>query len=369
LTDIINYWINTINVKTELSSVDVRVLAAELRERLLGLRVEKAYQVGEHQVVLRLHGRGSADLVASSNYLCVSRYRRPVPQAPSSFAMQLRKRLGGAFLRDFIQHGFDRIVELRFDEYVLVIELFSKGNVILCDKEMKIIGLLDWQRWKDRTLGVGRPYEYPPQQVNPFDVDEAAFMRIMGESERPIAATLATKLSLGGYFAERICADAGFDPKALWSDVDGSVLWGAFEDFRMRVDLPAEARLFDDNVLPFGEGGDPQPSFNDAVDEYFSSRESVKLEAQARSGAEDALKKLEDILARQREAVVRSNEGAVIEQAKGDLLYQRMGDVQAVVSHIKEARRAGRSDKEILDELREWGIVSGLDGLTLTLDL
>jgi predicted ribosome quality control (RQC) complex YloA/Tae2 family protein len=168
-----------LNVKSELSSVDLRVLVKELRPRLIGMRLDKAYQVGRKELVLKLFGRGSADFVVAPNFMCVSSYKRPAPKTPSSFSMQLRKHLSAAFIRDVVQHGFDRIVEVHFDGHILVLELFSRGNVIFCDKQMKILGLLEWQRWKDRMLGVGKTYEYPPSVVDPFVVDEEGFRQMM----------------------------------------------------------------------------------------------------------------------------------------------------------------------------------------------
>jgi hypothetical protein len=62
--------------------------------------------------------------------------------------MKLRKHLKGKRLTNARQLGFDRIIELQFgysgcaDEYHLIIELYDRGNIILCDKEYEILNLL-----------------------------------------------------------------------------------------------------------------------------------------------------------------------------------------------------------------------------------
>jgi predicted ribosome quality control (RQC) complex YloA/Tae2 family protein len=358
-----------INVKSELSSVDVRVLVCELRERLVGARVDKAYQVGAKELVLKLFGRGTMDVVVAPNFMCVTRYRRPAPKKPSSFAMQLRKRLGGAFIRDVSQHGFDRIVEFYFDEFVLIFELFSRGNVILCAKDMKIIGLLEWQKWKDRTLGVGKPYEYPPLGLDPFAVGEKSFTETMSGSGRTVAAALATKMGLGGYYAERVCAAAGVDPKADYADVDGGRLWEAFTGFLARVDGPVEARLSEDNVTPFGGEGEPHPSFNDAIDEYFSARQTAQAGVAASSKVDERRAHLAEILRKQEEAFERAKTESVEAKAKGDLIYQRMGEINGVIAFVRESRKSKMGEEDILAGLEGYGIVKGLKGHVLTVDL
>ncbi|MFH1055946.1 MAG: NFACT family protein [Candidatus Altiarchaeota archaeon] len=355
-------------MKTELSSVDLRVLVRELKGMILGSRVDKVYLVGERELLIKLYGKGSLDLVCAPNFICVTRYKRAAPERPDSFVMQLRKHLRGSFVRDVVQHGFDRIIELHLDNHILILELFSKGNVILCDKNMKILGLLDWQKWRDRVLGVGRTYDYPPSVVNPFEVDEVKFIEVMSGSGRGVASTLATKFSLGGFYAEQVCAKAGLDPKAGWGESDGSVLWDALCDFTLQADSEVEARLSADNVTPFGKGGKGYQTFNEAVDEYFSMRESEQSKADVESNVAGKRKKIGEIIKKQEDALARAREGVGAEKMKGDTLYQAMNEVNAIVSYVKEERRKGASDSEILECLKSHSIVKGLDGFILTLE-
>jgi predicted ribosome quality control (RQC) complex YloA/Tae2 family protein len=356
-------------VKSELSSVDVRALVRELASALPGARVDKAYQVGERELVLKLFGRGSLELVVAPNFMCLTRYKRPAPKEPTPFAMQLRKRLSGAAVRGVVQHGFDRIVELRFDEYVLILELFSRGNVILCDASMKILGLLDWQRWRDRTVGVGRLYEYPPAAADPFGFDEAGFLGVLGDSGRGVAATMATRMSLGGYWAERVCAQAGVDPKASSGDADAAALWGAFRTLLARLDGPVDARVFPDNVVPFGEGGEAKPTFNEAVDDYFSVREAAGMTQVASAEADVRMARLAEILRAQEEALSGARVEEKLEKERGDAIFQRLGEINEVAALVRDARRGGASDGAILESLAGYGFVRDLKGFSLTLEI
>jgi len=356
-------------VKKELSSVDLRVLVRELRERLVGAKVDKAYQLGEKELFLRFYGRGAVDLVAAPNFLCITKYRRPAPKTPTSFAMQLRKRLKGEAVTDVSQHGFDRIVKLTLENHILMFEVFSKGNVLLTDKNMRILGLLEWQKWKDRMLGVGKEYAYPPSQTNPFEVDEKTFHDIMGASDRGVAGILATKFGLGGHFAEVVCRKAGADAKRPYSDADKAALWSAFSEFLGEVDGTVDPHLSEDNVTPFGGEGIGFPSFNDAVDEYFAGKENVRVEAEGEKASREKRQKILDILAKQEEALVRAEKDSDEERLIGDLLYERMDEISRAAARAKEGRKEGLSDEGILKSLTDFGFVRGVRGHVIVLDM
>jgi len=66
---------------------------------------------------------------------------------PSPFAMKLRKHLRNLRLENVTQLGnLDRVVDFRFGSgnytHHLLLELYSSGNLILCNSEYKILGLL-----------------------------------------------------------------------------------------------------------------------------------------------------------------------------------------------------------------------------------
>ncbi|HEX55027.1 MAG TPA: fibronectin-binding domain-containing protein, partial [Candidatus Altiarchaeales archaeon] len=202
-------------MKEGLSSIDIGILAREFDQELKSGRIERIYQISERELKIRVYVRnkGSLDLIITPRYVCITKYERKAPRVASSFAMQLRKYLNGAFIKSVSQHKFDRIIEFELEKkdtrFFLVAELFSRGNVILCDSNRRIIGLLEWQKWSDRKLGVSNEYKYPPEVLNPLEIEFDKFKRILKNSERSIVATLARDLGLGGIFAEEICINSG----------------------------------------------------------------------------------------------------------------------------------------------------------------
>lgn len=70
----------------------------------------------------------------------------PKNPSPSGFTMKLRKHLKNKRLEALTQLGTDRIIDFQFGvgeaTYHLILELFDRGNVILCDAEMTILNVL-----------------------------------------------------------------------------------------------------------------------------------------------------------------------------------------------------------------------------------
>ena len=68
--------------------------------------------------------------------------------------------------------------------YEVVVELFSKGNIILCDEDMNIISPLEIQKWKARTIRPKEDYKFPEARVDPFKLSEKEFSDIIGKSDK-----------------------------------------------------------------------------------------------------------------------------------------------------------------------------------------
>ncbi|MBM3309424.1 MAG: fibronectin-binding domain-containing protein [Candidatus Altiarchaeales archaeon] len=354
-------------MKTYLSSVDLNVLSKGLGGLLSGCRFDKAYSLPGNGLRVRLHASnvGARDLVIYPNFVCVSSFNYPQLEEAGNFAMVLRKHLEGLVVKSVRQHAFERILEFSFEgkgRFVLIVELFSKGNVILCDQEKKIVGLLERQRWKDRTLTPGREYLYPPSVENPLEMDEGRFKTLLTGSGRNLVATLAS-MGLGGFYAEEICLQAGLNKMMPAGSLTGEEAEKAYRELKSLASLieknavkPAIVLDKDGSyidVVPFEfktylqNSKKAFSSFNDAIDEYFSSLQSMSLKTESQRDYSKELGKLQLILDKQQEALARLQEEAIACQQTGDLIYQNKELIEKIVEQIQKARKQGLSDKQI----------------------
>lgn len=329
------------------------VCVRELKNAI-GNRVENVYEI-DGTVILRLHSqeKGRQDLVIEPGcriHLTSRVYQ--APKQPTSFAMLLRKHLENAKILDISQPDFERIVEIRFSgevEKILVAELFGEGNIILCDSQRTIIQPYRIAAWKHRSLQAGLIYHYPPgTNVDLFGLDIEGLKTKLAGAQDTVRG-LAINLGLGGPLAEEICARAavakGLKPSELSEKDLESILKSLkeilsaepapfivyegerpvdFTPFEFKTHLGRKLRRFD--------------SFNEALDEYFST---VAVMAASERRRKDYEKKVESLLKRQLEQQQRF--GSLYKKSSE---AKRKADLIAIHhSQIDEARRT-------LDQLR-----------------
>ncbi|MCZ7373114.1 MAG: NFACT family protein, partial [Candidatus Methanoperedens sp.] len=161
-------------MKQEMSSVDVAALIKELRLRLLDAKITKIYQHSPDEIRIGLHifkeGRTNLIIEAGRRFHLTS-HPDIAPKLPQSFPMLLRKHLSGGRITEISQYDFDRIIELHVqrgeDRTILIIELFSRGNIILLDAQKRIILPLKSISFRDRKVIRGEVYELPQAQLSP----------------------------------------------------------------------------------------------------------------------------------------------------------------------------------------------------------
>lgn len=356
-------------MKTGLTSVDIYFLTGELNDELGSARVDKVYQISERELKIRVYilKEGSKELVIAPNYLCLTRYQRDVPEQPSSFAMQLRKHLKGAFITAIRQHRFDRIIEFELkksgSEYFLITELFSNGNIILCNPERKILGLLEWQKWKDRRLGVGQIYQYPPEGRNPLEIDFSGFRNILKKSEKSLVATLTTDLSLGGIYAEELCLNSEIDKNKKSRELGDDEIKTLFNSFKRLIEvikkgvkepiivLDESKRYLD--VIPFSlsiyekfEKG-RFSTLNEAIDNYFIESESIEMRRIGEKKIQERLGKIQKIELEQRKTIKELEKKSEEYKKIGDLIYQNFQVLDKIMKSIDEERERGADWSEI----------------------
>ncbi|ROT35367.1 hypothetical protein SODALDRAFT_346319 [Sodiomyces alkalinus F11] len=133
-------------MKQRFSSLDVKVIAHELQESLVSLRLANVYDLSSKILLLKFaKPNNKKQLLIDSGFRChLTDFARTTAAAPSAFVARLRKFLKTRRLTSVRQIGTDRIIEFRFSDgqYRLFLEFFASGNVILTDADLKILALL-----------------------------------------------------------------------------------------------------------------------------------------------------------------------------------------------------------------------------------
>ena len=273
----------------ELTSLDLYFVKQELMN-LIGAKVDKIYQPDENTLILQLHKEGKQLIkVILPNSIFLAKEKSAGRQL--NFSIFLRKHLSNCRLTSIVQKDFERILELEFqlnDKRILIIELFSKGNIIFCDSSYNIISALKEQTWKDRTIKKNELYKYPPAKTNPFDLSLNRLAKAIIESKKDsIVKTLAIDLSFSGIYAEEICLASNIDKNKIpINDLEIKNIYATIQKIKnLKINpnainheaFPFELKLYENKEKVYF------PTFSEAIEENIAyqpprlSKEKEKL--------------------------------------------------------------------------------------------
>lgn len=213
----------------EIDSLDIKALLRELYF-LENSRVSKIYNY-DGNFVFHLHKFkfGEKMLLIGKGIFCITEYKRKYPKVPSNFCMFLRKHLTGKFLRKIRQIGNDRILELIFDQHKLIFEIFGNYNVILTDKEKKIISALKSGNFKGRNIWKGEFYVEPERaDIEIFGLNDLLKLRNL----KIECVKVMANLGLGGKYAEEIIFRANVDKNKKFSELSNKEISAIFKALR-----------------------------------------------------------------------------------------------------------------------------------------
>ncbi|PWU85920.1 putative translation-associated element 2 [Trypanosoma cruzi] len=171
-------------VKQRMTALDVRASVEEMRSELLGLRLLNVYDINPKMFLFKFgHGENKRTLLLESGIrMHLTQLVREKPKVPSQFTLKLRKHVRAWRLDSVTQLQHDRTVDFRFGvgegaSYHIIIELFSKGNVVLTDHEYRILLLLRTHKDDDIKMFVRELYPV----TRPFE--EQQEKEVMAQSE------------------------------------------------------------------------------------------------------------------------------------------------------------------------------------------
>ena len=179
-------------------------VAKALKESLTAGRINKIYQLSNHEILMQIRAGGKNQKVLFSTHPTYARVQitqldYQYPDEPPMFCMFLRKHLEGGIIHQIEQINHDRIIKFTIrhmnelgDQMIkfLYIEIMGKhSNLILTDANHRILDTIKHvspliNRY--RSLQPGATYILPPVQEkqSPDDLDFQTFAHLITEQER-----------------------------------------------------------------------------------------------------------------------------------------------------------------------------------------
>ena len=283
-----------------LDTVMLSALAAELRPKLEGARIDKVRQPEREQVLLSIRNKGEnmrllINAGAGSGRVALTRQSFENPAEPPMFCMLLRKYLVGARIEKLTQPNWERLLLVDIISHnelgdsvclKLAIELMGRNsNLVLVGDDGRIIDCLRRMEYGgdvQRRMLPGMIYRLPPAQKKPliFDCDRAQIESALNSSEdgKPLDKRLLDSFSgLSPLVCRELVHRAFYDisclPDALEAFLE-SVRAGEFTPTLLTKDgKPAEYSFM--QLKQYGSEYEQQSlnSFSELLDAYYSKRE------------------------------------------------------------------------------------------------
>ena len=343
-------------MKSELSSLDLKYIVKEL-QILVGSRVDKIHQINKRKFFFRFYvtnqGKKVLKVLLPGLFYLTEGGINP-PSKPMGYCAFLRKYLDNSRVRVIKQKGYERIIEIVFEKkekYILVIELFSGGNLILCKEDYTIISPLEGQDWSSRSIRKGLKYEFPPAREDVSKITFESFKKLIeGSNKDSIVKTLAIDFGLGGVCAEEIC----FGIIEKDKESNKTKIKELFESFKSLLKKKAKPVVYSGKkAAPF-----KLKSFEGEIkefDSYCSALDSLNFREYV-----DVKTKMEIMIEKQ-EKSLKKLEKEIEENTKiGELMYNKYQLIEGVLSQINFARKK-HSWKEIKDKLKGHKVVKEIN--------
>ena len=403
-------------MKKEMTSADVATLALELSSgetSIIDAKIAKIYQPAADEIRINLfvYNKGRDNLVIEAGKRAhMSQHLRPSPKLPQSFPMMLRKHIMAGRITFIKQYDFDRILEIGIVrggvDTVLVVELFSPGNIVLLDSERKIILPMKPVSFKGRKIRSGEVYQYPEAQISPVDAGLEDLEKAFSMSDADVVRTIATRFNLGGVLAEEVCSRSGVNKGEAAKDIGhdsivaiiaslrnvfSPLLSGNLKPCVVKKDVKGEKQAFD--VLPFELDiykeyeKESFQTFNAALDEFFGKMAAESVQEQVTAVKKEKVDVFERRLHKQQVAIENFGVDAQKYTQVAEKIYAYYVEIEEILAVLEQARTKGYSWDEIRSILKKakdsipatkWiasidsaagNIVLDLDGTKATIDI
>jgi len=333
----------------QLSNLALKHLVEE-NQLLVNGFINKMQTLENGWMKVKVHTKqGDKTLVVTPNSFFISKKALSAKQNPGGFSALLKKHLFNQRIISFTQRGLDRIVLIEFPEKILILELFSKGNVILCDKEYKILRAMRKEQWKDRKLEADEEYKFPSSQgKNPLDITQTEFTQELGANEKTLFGGCVEILNVSPAIMETVFEKLKIDKKQDSKDslTEGKKILKELKNIYSSSE--DKVYLSKGNIYSTKTNLAKEKDFeniNEALNELLLNATTVPITSEIKT------RKPKDRTGEYLEQIKEQEKKEVLYKLVGEKIYLEYGKVSEIIEAVKKGKAKGLSAKEVTDKI------------------
>jgi predicted ribosome quality control (RQC) complex YloA/Tae2 family protein len=330
-----------------ITSYELMMIVEEMNF-LIGRRLEKAFQEN-NEIFLRFDTKPKTNVkISIPNLIYITKNS---PKSIVGISKMIRSLFANYKLVSIKQHNFDRLLEFDFSNRKIFVELFDKGNIIICDKENRIIGFLRNENM-NRTIKNNETYS-APKKPNPFSINGKEFVELFNSKNKELVKFIASDLGFGGVYAEEICLNSGINKNTRFlNDEDAEIVLKAIHKIKNKERKPMI--VYDKNIpidvvpieLKFYSGKEYVlfENYSSALEEFCKITKSTVVDKEE----EKILKAIEI----QKQGIEKTiNEQKEIEIII-NLIYQNFQGINNLFENIRKIIKEPVSNKEKEEKIK-----------------
>ncbi|GFT99284.1 nuclear export mediator factor Nemf [Nephila pilipes] len=378
-------------MKTRFSTIDIVAEVKEL-QKCIGMRVNQIYDVDNKTYLMRLnrYEEKIVILLESGMRIHATEFEWPKNPSPSGFSMKMRKHIKNKRLENISQLGNDRIVDLQFGindaAYHVILEMYDRGNIVLTDYEYTILNILRPRASGSEDVKLIVREKYPVERalsaIENFKREEIYSTINAAKEGEVLKKILMPLVAFGPALLDHVLLKNGFHKNCainknfnVAADINRLFLCLEEANSLMReiaekpegyVIHKIEKNNKDGNEIItniefhpylFHQFKDQRytlyPSFDKAVDNYFSSMEGQKIDLKAFHKEKEALKKLENVKKDHEQRLLKLHESQAEDIKKAQLIETNLELVDKAILVIRSAIANQISWSDIQDLIKE----------------
>jgi len=231
----------------ELSGIELHYLVNKISSNISsGYYVSNISSITKNSILLKLHHPIESDImlmISTKGIWFTNQKYRQVEEG--QFVNVLSREIERAKINSVSQPGSERIFFIHFvnrddKERKLIVEIFGKGNIILCDESMRILWILLPVEVRHRTLKIGSEYILPPnrgEDVLKISLDCLKKSANLQPDNTEVVKWLSKSTSLPRKYLEEIILQSAINTKYvnLLNDNDIEIIYEKTKEITNKV--------------------------------------------------------------------------------------------------------------------------------------
>ena len=350
------------------AGIELAYLIKEISHEIEGCYVSNIYGINRNSLLFKMRHPDKPDIMLMLSTMGMWTTSKKIdPIEPNKLLRRLRSDLLRSKIEKVEQIGTERIAYLTFsnfdNRFVLIVEFFGEGNMLLCNYSKKILALMHSIDVRHRQLRIGLEYKPPPEDgIDIIDLKKEEFKEILSTSTS-IGKIIGRGLGLPKKYVEEIIRLSSIDRTKPSDEISEDEFESLFDVIRITISnvingvhdptIITDAEKSDIFPIRFSDdntGAREVPSFNEGLDIIFTERILEKGKSLYSEEAQKRISELQNRLEEQKNAIEIVQKKSKNIAGVANLLFSMQSEGKSKISEPEVVKALKNQNAELVKE-------------------